>query len=39
MPTETVIVISGVIAMFVLFAGVLAWTDHRTRGYPRKPAE
>ena len=39
MPTETVIFISTVVAMFVIFAGVLAWTDHHARGYPHKPAE
>lgn len=39
MPTETVIFLSAVLAMFVLFAGVLAWTDHYAHGYPRKPAE
>ncbi len=39
MLTETIIFISAVVAMFVISAGVLAWTDHRTNGYPRKPAE
>lgn len=39
MPTGTIIFISAVVAMFVIFAGVLAWTDHHAHGYPRKPAE
>lgn len=36
MPTETVIFISAITAMFVIFAGVLAWTDHYAHGYPSK---
>lgn len=39
MPTETIIFVSAVLVMFVIFAGVLAWTDHHAHGYPRKPAE
>ena len=31
MPTETIIVIAGVIATFVVFAAVLAWGDGQTR--------
>lgn len=31
MPTETIIVIAGIVAAFTLFAVVLAWADHRTR--------
>ncbi len=30
MPTETVIVVSGITIVFVLFALVLAWANHRT---------
>lgn len=36
MPTETIIFVSAVVAMFVLFAGALAWTDRYAHGYPRK---
>ncbi len=36
MPTETVIFISVISAMFVIFANALAWTDHYARGYPPK---
>ena len=31
MPTETVIVIAGVVAVFAVFAVVLAWIDFHTR--------
>jgi hypothetical protein len=30
-PTETVIVITAVAAMFVVFSLTLAWAEHRTR--------
>jgi hypothetical protein len=30
MPQETAIVVSAVVAIFVIFAMVLAWADHRT---------
>lgn len=39
MPTETAIFVSAIVIMFVIFAGVLAWTDHHASGYPHKPAE
>lgn len=39
MPTDTVIWISAISAMFVLFAAVLAWTDHHAHGYPKKSDE
>jgi uracil-DNA glycosylase len=30
MPTETIIVVVGVVAAFAIFSLVLAWADHRT---------
>ena len=39
MPTETIYVVSAITVMFIIFAAVLAWTDHHARGYPHKPAE
>jgi hypothetical protein len=30
MPTETVIVVAGVVTAFLIFAAVLGWVDHRT---------
>ena len=30
MPTETVIVVAGVVTAFLIFASVLGWVDHRT---------
>jgi hypothetical protein len=30
MPTETAIVVAGVVAAFLIFAAVLAWVDRRT---------
>jgi len=30
MPQETMIVVAGVVAAFVIFAVVLAWASHRT---------
>ena len=39
MPTETVLWVSVIVAMFVIFAAALAWTDHYSHGYPKKPAE
>ncbi len=32
MPTETAIVVAGVVATFLIFAAVLAWVDHKTTG-------
>ena len=32
MPTETAIVIAGVVLMFAVFAVTLAWADHYSRG-------
>lgn len=39
MPTETIIWVSVIVAMFIVFAGVLVWTDHYAHGYPKEPAE
>lgn len=30
MPTDTVIVVTGVVAAFIVFAIALAWAEHRT---------
>jgi len=30
MPTETVIVVTGVVAAFILFMAALAWAERRT---------
>jgi hypothetical protein len=30
MPTETAILVAGVVTVFLIFAAVLAWVDHRT---------
>lgn len=39
MPTETVIVVGGVIIAFIVFAAALAWADHYAHGYPQHGAE
>jgi len=33
MPTDTIILVSAIVVMFVIFAAVLAWTDHYAHGY------
>jgi hypothetical protein len=33
MPTETAIVIAGIVFFFAVFALSLAWADSHTRGY------
>jgi hypothetical protein len=33
MPTETVIVIAGIVLVFAVFAVTLAWADFYTRNY------
>jgi multisubunit Na+/H+ antiporter MnhC subunit len=33
MPTETAIIITGIVLMFALFAVALAWADYYTRNY------
>jgi len=30
MPTETIILLTGVVLAFAIFAGVLAWVSHGT---------
>jgi hypothetical protein len=35
MPTETIIVIVGIVLAFALFAGTLAWGDYYTGHTPR----
>jgi len=30
MPTDTMIVVAGIVIVFTMFAFVLAWADHRT---------
>lgn len=39
MPTDTAIWVSAIVAMFIIFAGALAWTNHYARGYPKKSGE
>ena len=39
MPTETIIVVGGVVVAFIVFAAVLAWADRYAHGFPPKPAE
>ena len=31
MPTETALLVTGIVVAFVIFAAVLAWADRRTR--------
>jgi hypothetical protein len=31
MPTETAIIVAGIVVVFVVFAVVLAWADYQTR--------
>ena len=33
MPTETAIVVAGIVLMFAVFAIALAWADYRTRNF------
>lgn len=39
MPTTTIIVLTAVIAMFVIFAGAVAWGDYQTRNLPKPHAK
>lgn len=34
MPTDTIILLTIVVAVFAVFAAVLAWGDRRTRNLP-----
>ena len=36
MPTETIIVVAIIVAIFLLFASVLAWGDAQTRRLPKR---
>lgn len=36
MPHDTVLWISGISAMFIIFAAALAWTDRHAHGYPKR---
>lgn len=36
MPTETIVTVAAIVAMFSIFAVVLAWGDQRTRNLARK---
>lgn len=36
MPTDTIVTVAAIVAMFSLFAVVLAWGDQRTRKLGRK---
>ena len=33
MPTETAIVVVGIVLVFVVFGAALAWTDYYTRNF------
>jgi hypothetical protein len=33
MPTETTIVVAGIVLVFAVFAVTLAWADYRTRNF------
>ena len=37
MPTESIIVVSAILAVFTTFAVMLAWVDHYARGYRSGP--
>ena len=39
MPTETAIVVAGIVLVFAVFAAALAWADRRTRGLGAPHAE
>ena len=39
MPTETAIVVAGIVLVFAVFAVTLAWADFYTRNYPRAGRE
>jgi hypothetical protein len=40
MPTQTIIVVAAIVAVFVGFAAILAWTDYSTSKARRdQPAE
>jgi len=39
MPTNSLLLSIAVCGVFVLFAAVLAWTDHRTSNWQRSRAE
>jgi hypothetical protein len=32
MPTETIVMVTAIALVFAVFAGVLAWADHHSRG-------
>ena len=36
MPTETIIPLAAIVAMFLLFAGVLAWGNHQSGNMPSR---
>lgn len=36
MPTETIILLAAIVAMFFLFAGVLAWGNHQSGSLPQR---
>ena len=39
MPVSTVFVLAGIVAMFAVFAGALAWAQLQTRNISRCPHE
>lgn len=36
MPIETIIPLTAIVAIFCLFAGVLAWGNHQTQRLPQR---
>ena len=38
MPTETAIVVVGIVLVFAVFAAALAWTDYYTRNFRARGA-
>lgn len=36
MPTDTVVLLAVIVAIFAVFAGVLAWGDRQTRNLPKR---
>jgi len=38
MPAVDAVIVSAIVAAFVIFAGVLAWVEHQTRHSPPVPS-
>ena len=39
MPTETALVVTGIVLVFAVFAITLAWADYYSRGYPARDSK